>query len=173
MFDESKHPRSEDGKFTDGSGGKVYPQNTSYEDILSDGKETIEKRDIEIEDILGEEFKGVKGQAAVEKLLQEKKGHVKAAFHREDIGDIDLIWGNDTLGLQHIIKQREAQGIDVNEFLMEIPEAIEKGEFYQKSERGNFEFLYNGKMVIVAPEYHGKKLTFVLTAYKTRKKRRE
>jgi len=36
MFDESKHPRAEDGRFTDGSGtGKTYRQNSSYNDILA------------------------------------------------------------------------------------------------------------------------------------------
>lgn len=37
-FDESKHPRDEDGRFTDGSGGKSYRQNTRYEEILADDK---------------------------------------------------------------------------------------------------------------------------------------
>ncbi len=37
MFDESKHPRAEDGRFTDGSGGgKTYRQNTSYAEILAE-----------------------------------------------------------------------------------------------------------------------------------------
>lgn len=39
MFDESKHPRAEDGRFTDGSGvGKTYRQNTSYSEILAGDK---------------------------------------------------------------------------------------------------------------------------------------
>lgn len=36
-FDESKHPRDEDGKFTDGS-KTYYRQNASYEDILAADK---------------------------------------------------------------------------------------------------------------------------------------
>lgn len=36
-FDESKHPRDEDGKFTDGS-KTYYRQNASYEDILATDK---------------------------------------------------------------------------------------------------------------------------------------
>ena len=51
------------------------------------------KRKSELTTLLGEEFKGYKGQEAVNKLLQEKRGHVKGAFHREDMGDIDLLWG--------------------------------------------------------------------------------
>lgn len=123
------------------------------------------------DEFFGEEFKGVKGQAAVEKLLKEKRGHVKGAFHRDDIGEIDLLWGDDNVGLKHIIKQREKQGIDSNEFVRNLSTVIEKGDFYQKSDRGNFEILYNGKMAIIAPEYHGNKVTFLLTAYKTRYKK--
>ncbi len=123
----------------------------------------------ELDALLGEEFKGVKEQAAIDKLLKEKRGHVKGAFHRDDIGDIDLLWGNDYLGLKHIIQQREKQGISVADFTHDLSDVIEKGQFHQKSERGNFEFIHNGKMVVVAPEYHGNRITFVLTAYKTRK----
>lgn len=36
MFDENKHPRDNDGRFTNGS--KTYRQNTDYEDILAENK---------------------------------------------------------------------------------------------------------------------------------------
>lgn len=36
-WDESKHPRDDEGKFTD-SMGKTYRQNASYADIVADGK---------------------------------------------------------------------------------------------------------------------------------------
>ena len=199
-FDESKHPRDGDGKFTSGSGTSDYssgvdkriqwakdndidlPLNDdgSLDDLalqkLYDGREerTDEAYEYgsqeELDALLGEEFKGVNGQAAVDKLLKEKRGHVKGAFHRNDIGDIDLLWGNNTLGLQHIMKNREAQGINASKFIQALTDVIEQGEFYKKSDRGNFEFLHNGSMAIIAPEYHGNKITFVLTAYKTRKK---
>lgn len=172
MFDESKHPRSEDGRFTDGNGeGKRYPQNTSYADILSDDmREGNNDNQPSLEEILGQEYKGYKGQAAIDKLLQEKHGYIKGAFHRDDIGDIDLLWGSDTLGLQHIIKQREAQGININEFLGSISDTIEKGVYFAKTNRGDFEFINNGKIAVIAIEYHGSKITYLLTAFKTRKK---
>ncbi len=34
-FDESKHPRDEDGKFTSKDGSKEYRQNTGYDEILN------------------------------------------------------------------------------------------------------------------------------------------
>lgn len=44
-----------------------------------------------------------KGIEALEKVLQEKKGQVVGAFTRADIGDIDVVWGNEQVGLQKII----------------------------------------------------------------------
>ena len=49
------------------------------------------------------------GQGAVKKLLAEKQGQVAGAFYRDDLakatgtGEIDLVWGNDEIGLKKII----------------------------------------------------------------------
>jgi hypothetical protein len=124
----------------------------------------------DITKLLGPEYTGYKGQAAIEKLLKEKQGHVKGAFRREDIGEIDLIWGDDTAGLQHIIKQRETQNIDTKQFFNDLTEVVEKGKMLGKNSRGNFEILYNGKEAVVSPELQGNKITFLVTAFKTRRK---
>ena len=142
----------------------------------TDNDEIEDSKSPSIDELLGEEFKGFKGQEAVEKLLKEKRGHIKGAFHREDIGDIDLLWGNDYLGLQHIIKQREAEKQEHSQEIMEhLVDAIEKGEFKQKNDRGNFVFSYKNSGVqyrtIIAPEYHNHKITYVLTAFRRGKKR--
>ncbi len=68
------------------------------------GKKIAQPTKQDISKLLGKEYKGFKGQDAINKLLAEKQGHIKAAFTRSDIGDIDLLWGNDDIGLQHIIK---------------------------------------------------------------------
>ena len=70
----------------------------------------IKKTTSDISDVLGEEFTGYKGRAAVDKLLAEKKGHVKSAFRNETFGDIALVYGNERLGLRHIISQIKKQG---------------------------------------------------------------
>lgn len=200
QFDESKHPRDGDGKFSekanagrsetdkyiqwaknnnidlplDSNGAldtvrlqKMYDQNAEKED--DDDRAPYGSQE-ELDALLGEEFKGVKGQAAVDKLLKEKRGHVKGAFHRDDIGDIDLLWGNASTGLEHILERRNQQGIDSNDFVKNLSEVVEKGEFQKKNEKGNFEFWHQGKMAIIAPEYHGNKITYLLTAYKRTKK---
>ena len=126
----------------------------------------------DITKLLGEEFKGVKGQQAVDKLMQEKRGHVKGAFHREDIGDIDLIWGDDTCGLQHILSRREEQAINAREFVQDLADVVEKGQYRRRNDRGNFEFLHGRKMAVISPELRGNKLTFLVTAFKTRREPR-
>ena len=55
------------------------------------------------------------GQGAVKKLLIESeqaakdgvefKGQVAGAFYRDELGDIDLVWGNDNFGLKHILEK--------------------------------------------------------------------
>jgi hypothetical protein len=103
--------------------------------------------------------------------LKEKRGHVKGAFHRDDIGDIDLVWGNDDAGIKHILKRREEQGINTDEFMKNLSEVVEKGNFRKKNERGNFEIMHEGKMAVISPEWNGTKITFLLTAFKTHSKK--
>jgi len=65
-------------------------------DVLNGRDESVDSDDGMADDykkLMGPEFTGVKGQAAVEKLLNERQGHVKEAFYRDDIGGIDLYWG--------------------------------------------------------------------------------
>ncbi len=45
------------------------------------------------------------GAGAVKKLMAEKQGQVAGAFYREELGDIDLVWGNEKIGLQKILNK--------------------------------------------------------------------
>lgn len=74
-FEESKHPRSDDGKFTGGGSGGGNSISFKQESL----------------DLLGQEHKAPHGDAAVQKLLDCKNGHIKNAFIRPDIDDITLI----------------------------------------------------------------------------------
>ena len=153
-WDEHKHPRKDNGQFGTGSGEK--------ENASKKGQKTLKE-------FLGKEFTGVKGQQAVEKLLQEKQGHVKGAFTRQDIGDIDLVWGDEKIGLAHIIKQRQKQNIDVNGFLNTLPEVIDKGQIIP-GKRGRLEIQHQDKTAVILPEYFGEKIQLVLTAFEKTKK---
>lgn len=136
-----------------------------------DNETETEGKSPSIDGLLGEEFKGYKGQQAVDKLMKEKRGHVKGAFHRDDIGDIDLLWGNDSLGLQHILMRRREQGIDGEDFVSDLANVVQQGTFRKKNDRGNFEFFHKGKVAVVSPELWGNKITFLVTAFKTHSKK--
>jgi hypothetical protein len=123
----------------------------------------------DITELLGEKFEGFKGQAAIDKLLKEERGYIMSAFYREDIGDIALIWGDETVGLAHIIKRRLTDRYDINEFFSTLGEAIEKGNIAPSYEN-RFKIRYERKLIIIAPEIRGNNLTFVMTAHKTDKK---
>ena len=110
-----------------------------------------------------------KGQRAIDYLLLKQEGEVKNAFYRNDIGNIDLIWGDDKKGLKHIITRRTQQNIDVKEFLSNLAEVIEKGQLIRTNDKGRYEIYLNGKMAIIEPKSVNGKQTFLLTAFKRRK----
>ena len=118
----------------------------------------------EVQKLLGKEHKGVKGKAAIDKLLEEKNGHVKNAFTKEGIGGIDLVWGDDSFGLQHIIKSRDEEGFDGESFLSEIPNVIIHGKVREQP-RGGFIIEYRGVRTVIAPNLWGDNIQFLLTAF--------
>lgn len=179
--------------FTAKNGRHVYVEadetpKQAFDGLLQEGREKREEKresivtPSDVDKLYGVEFKGYKGQAAIDKLLKEQRGHVKGAFHRDDIGDIDLVWGSDTAGLQHIIKQRSVERKDeagkiehVEEIMTNISDIIESGACQGKNKNGNFEiFIEKGSgkyFAIVAPEYHNYKVTYIITAYRRSKKK--
>lgn len=77
-WDESKHPRAANGQFGKGGGEKAEnkqaengPFGTIYTEFRHDA------------------------QGAIEKLMKEKDGEAVAALHHSELGDIDLIWGEE------------------------------------------------------------------------------
>lgn len=150
-WDESKHPRQKDGKFSETGGDSVGGQ----------------RKMIKIEDFLGKEYTGVKGKDAIDKLMKEKQGFVRDAFSRVDIGNVALIWGNKDIGLCHIIKRRKETGQDLATLLKKFPHIIERGEL--KKSGGQFKIEYDGCRVVISPEFFGMEFQFVLTGYELNK----
>jgi hypothetical protein len=134
-------------------------------------RDNLEELNDEAKEILGQEYTGFKGRDAINKLLTEQQGHIKDAFNRSDIGGITLIWGDKVTGLRHIIERRAEQEVDTDKFFSDLTEVIEQGAFRKKNDRGNFEFMHNGKIAVVSPELKGGKITFLLTAFKTHSKK--
>jgi hypothetical protein len=146
---EAKHPRKPNGEF--GKGGREKPK-------------TLHTK-------MGKAFRGVKGQAAIEKLLKEKTGHVPNAFTHKDLGGITLMWGDEKQGgLSHIIKRREEQGISARDFLTNLSDVIETGAMSFNKKSGRFEILKDKKVAVVDFIKEGEEAKFLLTAFRTRKK---
>ncbi|EMO7880974.1 hypothetical protein WDS03_001949, partial [Campylobacter upsaliensis] len=74
------------------------------------------------------------GKGAVEKLLAEKQGQVAGAFYKEGLGEIDLVWGDEKIGLKKIIEKHLSdfenfEGKDEAEKMVNaLNEIIEKGK---------------------------------------------
>ncbi|KAA6502482.1 DUF3519 domain-containing protein, partial [Helicobacter pylori] len=118
----------------------------AVKDMQKESEKGIKKQKFEAPSEWGEnysEFKG-DGLGAINKLLETRKGFVAGAFHKEGLGDIDLVWGtpktkdSNGYGLAHILEKREKQykrlGLTneqakerTKELLKQIPEVIEKG----------------------------------------------
>ena len=150
-FNESEHPRNEKGMFISSSGGGVGSGGSKSFDTL-----------------MGKEYTGVKGQAAIDKLMQEKQGHVKDAFYHPEIGYIDIFWGDETAGLCHIIGQRRMRDINTTKFISEIGQTIERGKVgpdRNYPERENI--FYKNNVVVITYELRGEETTAVLTAFRT------
>lgn len=159
---EQEHDRDKNGRFS--SGGSTGSTTESKEGAEKPSGFDRQK----FEELIGPEFKGVRRQAAVRKLPEEKRGHVKAASHRQDVGDIDLIWGNDRVGLCHIIKRRKEQGVSVENLAEDLSDVVLNGDLFQSS--GKYEIWHKKKMVVATRTFNGNEVTFVLTAFPSRKK---
>ena len=125
------------------------------ENLIKTSDETAKMSDDELalRRIFGEnyaEFKG-KGQEAINHLLETKSGQVQGAFYRQDLGDIDLVWGNDEIGLKKIIDKHlndfaDFKGDTAQDKLTNaLSEIIAKGNL-EKTHNG-FNVNFNGYIV--------------------------
>ncbi len=120
----------------------------------------------DVQKLLGEEFTGVKGQDAINKIYKEQKGHVKNAFYRDVIGNISVFWGDSKCGLKHIIEHRKDRNIDPKEFLKGLGKVIERGSIDTTRKDSNRWILkYKGKKAIISKELRNDKFICVLTAF--------
>jgi len=117
----------------------------------------------------GPRFDGLKGKAAIDKLLETKQGFVPNAFERHDLGGIHLIWGDDDKGLKHIIKRRQETKQDINRLFQNLADVIETGLLTYNPRTGRFEINKNDHIAIVSPTYKNNRFQFVLTAFEIRK----
>ena len=126
------------------------------------------------------QFKG-KPKEAIRFLRQQQTGECIASLHRDDIGDIDIVWGEVTdpvkhkgFGLSHIIDKHEAEikqlGFEVEDF---VPIVVQFGELKEKKSDNN-KIMLESQMfrVIIQKKWNRKEKTFLLSAFDLRKKPR-
>ncbi|HEO8743278.1 TPA: hypothetical protein R1X36_000666 [Campylobacter upsaliensis] len=118
------------------------------------------------------------GKGAVEKLLAEKQGQVAGAFYKEGLGEIDLVWGDEKIGLKKIIEKHLSdfenfEGKDEAEKMVNaLNEIIEKGKII--TENGiNTLWLKKGDeyyLVGLSKGWNGKgENEWIITSYKKTK----
>ena len=117
------------------------------------------------------QFKG-KVKEAFDFLMKHKGGDLLGVFHRKDVGDIDLVWGDENGGLAHILNKHVGEGksfANVDEAMSHIQNIIESGK--NDFEDGDkIVFRRGSELVTVRKNFRegGKKITdknWVLTAY--------
>ncbi len=104
-----------------------------------------------------------KAQEAAKFLRKNRGGYLKGVFHREDIGDIDLAWGNKKAGLLHIIKRHIEEQDDfdsVNEAVEAIEKTIQNGT--ARKEDNSYVVEHGNTRVVIANDGKG---NWVVTAY--------
>ena len=133
------------------------------------------------------------GESAIAKLINEAqahkesgakgeyKGQVAGAFHRKELGDIDLVWGEVTdfekhkgYGLAHIIDKRKAEFMQQGfseaeaeqkalEFVKSLPDIIENGNIDKSIARAFLET--QDSKAVIALDFNDKDNKWILTAY--------
>ncbi|WP_158654299.1 DUF3519 domain-containing protein, partial [Helicobacter cinaedi] len=115
-----------------------------------------------------------------------KMGHIQGAFHRKELGDIDLVWGEVTdlekhkgYGLAHILDKRKAefmqQGLSeaeaeakALELINNIPNIISKGKII-KDEKGRFRIELDNQILGIKDNWHGTPTNkWIITTYEPR-----
>ena len=124
-------------------------------------------------DFAGRKYSGYKGQKAVQKLVRTQEGYVPNAFKNKKTGNISLIWGNEKLGLKHLILRR-SKNLNIDEFLKDLSAVINEGEVFPNKKnptRFNVWHRKKKKMVVIETVYgQNKKINFPVTAFRQNKR---
>lgn len=133
MLTKDENIPDKDLIFRTAKNGKKIAINTKTKEVSGVGNEAGYSSTT-IKELYGNEITGknLRNEKAVSVLLSMKHGHIKDALHRDGIGDIDLVWGNDNAGLQHIIKRRRECGQDPEKAVKYLPEIINKGSIINR-----------------------------------------
>uniref|UniRef100_UPI003C6C92AA DUF3519 domain-containing protein n=1 Tax=Helicobacter pylori TaxID=210 RepID=UPI003C6C92AA len=151
----------------------------AVKDMQKESEKGSKKQKLETPSEWGPNYSEFKndGLGAINKLLETKKGFVAGAFHKEGLGDIDLVWGNKDYGLEHILEKRKKQykrlGLTneqakerTNELLKEIPTIIQKG--LKEEDKPGYAVIYLNNSKVVLSKFKGDnelKNHYVITSF--------
>ena len=146
---------------------------TNYAEYYRDGQRGIAKILAEAKDYEARKEAGKLTEAEIEQGAY--KGQVAGAFYKEELGDIDLVWGDSHFGLQHILERRtqdfikegfspDQAALKAREFVESLPQIVENGEVTFGKNRAFIDF--DNKRSLIALDYKGEDRKWLITAYK-------
>lgn len=112
-----------------------------------------------------DQFKG-KVKDAFDFLMKHKSGDLLGVFHRDEVGDIDLVWGNENGGLSHIITKHVGEGKNFEtpeKAIEKIEEVLKDGEVIQNGQM-RYVVSKDGYRVAIRKDFDGEKKNWVVTA---------
>lgn len=111
------------------------------------------------------QFKG-KVKEAFNFLMHHKSGDLLGVFHRDDVGDIDLVWGDENMGLAHILGKHVGEGKDFetpDDAVNMIENVINNGSIMQETPN-RYVVTLDGFRVGIRKEFDGEKKNWIVTA---------
>lgn len=97
-----------------------------------------------------DQFKG-KIKEALDFIMEHKDGVLLGVFHRSDVGDIDLVWGDDKGGFAHIINKHVGEGksfANAEDAIRDIDNIIKNGDIdFENGDK--IVFIKDGKKVTI------------------------
>ena len=135
---------------------------TNYPQYYHKPQEAITKLLSEAKDYEARKEAGKLTEAEIEQGAY--KGQVAGAFYKEGLGDIDLVWGDSSFGLAHILERRTEQWGEERalRFISHLPEIIQESKIIQGRD-GSIELLSPRSTIILAKKDDNH---FMITAFR-------
>lgn len=156
-----KYQKQPDGSWRVAKGQKVGKEQYSQDELKVFGKNHSE-------------FAG-KPKEAIDFLLKERNGQVIGAIEREDLGKIDIVWGDKGKGLRHIKKRYLIEQNDFKSYediVNKISDILKNGKLGKFYENGTKVNLYKGdwqvtlvKSVVYDQDDNFRDKFWILTSY--------
>lgn len=156
-----KYQKQPDGSWRVAKGQKVGKEQYSQDELKVFGKNHSE-------------FAG-KPKEAIDFLLKERNGQVIGAIEREDLGKIDIVWGDKDKGLRHIKKRHLIEQNDFKSYediVNKISDILKNGKLGKFYENGTKVNLYKGdwqvtlvKSVVYDQDDNFRDKFWILTSY--------